>query len=164
MYLPFLPAEHVESTFQKLQSRQTMTYHVIEKGTQRGKPMLVDSLGYAYTKKWQKNPSVSRTTWICSVWSKTVRCLASVVQTGNQYTRGIHCHLHQARPGGDTALEIVATVKNNARDNMFQSAAAIVDEAIGNRLNDVPAVLTCRARRVYIPEAAIPADNDIPRH
>ena len=100
--------------------------------------MLVDSLGYAYTKKWQKNPSGSRTTWICSIRSKAVRCPASVVQTGNQYTRGIHCHLHQARPGGDTALEIVATVNNNARDNMFQSAAAIVDEAICDRLNDVP--------------------------
>ena len=41
-----------------------------------------------------------------------------------------HSHCHPAEPGKQKAIKIVADIKNKAREDVFRSAAAIVEDAI----------------------------------
>ncbi|KAK8378757.1 hypothetical protein O3P69_009459 [Scylla paramamosain] len=43
---------------------------------------------------------------------------------------GLHNHCHPAQPGKQKAIKIVADIKNKAREDVFRSAAAIMEDAI----------------------------------
>ena len=73
-----------------------ITYEVVEGGTIRGKPMLVESSGYTYTIKRIRGPT---TEWWCTIRGKALRCHATVRQRGDAFTKGRHDHIHPADPG-----------------------------------------------------------------
>lgn len=77
-----------------------ITYQLIAAATQRGKPKLVDSLGYGYNLKRQ---SKTATTWQCTVRNRTVKCPVTVKLVGDTFTRSNH-HIHTADPGAATAF------------------------------------------------------------
>ena len=54
-----------------------VTYEIVKGGTAKGKDMLVESIGFAYTQKIARANSV---TWWCSKRSKSHRCPAKVFQ------------------------------------------------------------------------------------
>jgi len=54
---------------------RSVTYEIVKGGTAKGKDMLVESIGFAYTQKIARANSV---TWWCSKRSKSHRCPAKV--------------------------------------------------------------------------------------
>ncbi|KAL5013718.1 hypothetical protein ScPMuIL_007988 [Solemya velum] len=69
--------------------------HVLEKGSQTGKPLLVDSLGFSYTVQKRSD----KVYWRCSVRSEEDRCSASVFQRHDEIKRGSQEHNHPSTAG-----------------------------------------------------------------
>ena len=77
-------------------------YNVIEGGSQRGGPLLVDSTGYSYNYQ-RTGPSCKF--WRCSRRGKADRrCFATVQQRGNLFTRGPQDHNHHLTPDIETKV------------------------------------------------------------
>ena len=80
---------------------QRMTIHhtlqFLEKGSERGQPLLVESRGFSYTLK-PKNKS--STIWRCSVRNKKTQCGATIRQENHQFTLGPMAHSHSFLPEG----------------------------------------------------------------
>lgn len=64
-------------------------YYMVDSGTERGKRKLVDSTGFSYTVKKQKNDHVL---WRCTKRSKTINCPATIIQDGDDYRPGQKQH------------------------------------------------------------------------
>lgn len=105
----------------------TVTFQVIEKGTQRRKTSLVDSLGFTYNLQSRRSYA---TYWQCTVRPKSNPCRASVIQRDGVFQPGKNAHNHVAEPGADIAAKIMAAVKDKALDDKFKPASAIVEEVI----------------------------------
>lgn len=113
-----------------------ITYKLLPQGTTRGRPLLVDSLGYSYTQGIMKNPKPKKTYWVCRVRNKHVKCSASVIQQGCTFTPGRYSHCHPMRPGAEKILEVAAEVKQRAKENLLQSASAIVKTVIMEKMDE----------------------------
>ena len=84
-----------------------VTYTVLQKASQRGKPLLVESTGYSYTIKRQNKTS---TEWRCSVRNKAVKCGATIKQTNvSTFLKGPIEHCHEYIP------ELLTTTKVKAK-------------------------------------------------
>ena len=113
------------------------TYQLVEGSTQRQGVKLCDSLGYTYTKKATK--SKTSTTWRCTVRNKNVSCAAKVIQHGETYTPGCQPHIHPASVNAATTAQIYKDVKQQAKDNVFEPASAIVEDVYAaNNIDTVP--------------------------
>lgn len=84
-----------------------VTYEIIEKGTERGKPKLVSSDGYAYVIN-RKFPS-GTVDWRCSVRRKYLVCSATVKQTGESFNPSSREHSHPAKPGLIVSVHVKKT-------------------------------------------------------
>ena len=102
-------------------------YEEIDSGTQRGGVMLADSLGYTYTRK---RTTTSKVTWRCSVRSKAYICKVGVNQVGQQYTRTPYGHDHPAQPGIAERIRMTKNIHKKAKENIFTSAAALVEDVM----------------------------------
>lgn len=80
--------------------------------------------------------STHRITWRCSVHSSSDACKATFtkVEVRNTYTRNSYDHGHPAQPGIKAKIKFNMKVFQVARENMFQSAARIV-ETIASNIN-----------------------------
>lgn len=112
-----------------------ISYKLIEGATRVGKTLLADSLGYTYTEKSlgkMKRQREGKKTWRCSVRSKSLTCPATVSQDGDVFTRGSRHHVHEAQPNAGITAEVTAAAKKLAKEqeDMFKSAATLVDRAI----------------------------------
>ena len=127
-----LPDPAVPDELRDLGDEDQVSFKIIDGGSQRSKPLQVDSHGYTYTQKWRKpNSTSSSVTWLCSVRNKINRCRVSVRQDGLQFCFGVHAqHIHPARPGGDVAIQAVATVKKAAVEDVFRPAGALVESVL----------------------------------
>lgn len=97
-------------------------------GSQKGRNKLVDSNGYCYTVKTRRgNGNIS---WTCCVRNKTMWCKASVQQKGAQFTSGSQPHIHPAQLGAATATRVKTAVKKAAINEIFTSAAEIVNKVM----------------------------------
>ncbi|XP_070568671.1 uncharacterized protein [Ptychodera flava] len=105
---------------------EDIAYEVVTCASQRSGRVLVDSLGYKYTVK--AGARKNGTLWRCCVRNKTLVCKATVDQCGDVFTRSLINHNHQAEPGIATKVKITKRAHQLARENVFRSAAAIVDE------------------------------------
>ncbi|CAG2203381.1 unnamed protein product [Mytilus edulis] len=83
-----------------------VTYTVIDNATQRGKPKLVDNIGFSYTLKSEKNGA---RTWQCSVRNKTIHCGVIVHEKDGVFIPPSIQHNHTAAPGTLTATKIKVT-------------------------------------------------------
>ena len=73
-----------------------VSYTILEKGTERGKPLLVESRGYSYSVKRQYKKS---TEWRCTVRNSKVKCGATVKQLDKTtFQCGPIPHCHQCLP------------------------------------------------------------------
>lgn len=81
-----------------------VTYEVIERGTERGKPKLVSSDGYAYVIN-RTFPS-GTVDWRCSVRRKGLSCSATVKQTGDSFRASSSGHCHPAKPGLKVSVQV----------------------------------------------------------
>ncbi|KAK3891164.1 hypothetical protein Pcinc_004953 [Petrolisthes cinctipes] len=84
------------------------SYHVVESDSRKGGDLLTDSLGFQYVKK--RVASVS-TSWIWSIRTKKNRCLASVSQQGNIFTRSPKEHNNGGNPGAKLRAQAISLVK-----------------------------------------------------
>lgn len=103
-----------------------VTYEIVNCGSQKSKEKLADSIGYTYTVKVRR-PNGNKV-WTCSVRNKNLWCKASVYQKGSNFTRGPQPHIHTERLGAATATKINALVKQTAKEDIFTSAAEIVNK------------------------------------
>ena len=75
---------------------QATTFHIVTAGSKKGGHLLVDSLGFTYTKKFSGK---TRTSWMCSGRGSR-KCFATVSQRGDVFVRGKrHRHNHPGDPG-----------------------------------------------------------------
>ncbi|KAI8508520.1 hypothetical protein Bbelb_136190 [Branchiostoma belcheri] len=110
-----------------------VTFTLIPSGSKRGGNKLADSMGYAYTVKRRKT---TVTYWECSKRPKGTRCPASVVERAGVYRRGDNRHNHPAVVNTETNLKIQAEVRAKAKDDVFKSAHAIVQETMLANVDD----------------------------
>lgn len=121
-------------------------YQVIEEGTKRGRPLLVDAKGYTYT---QYRTSKSTLSWRCTIRNDKMYCPATVIQRGEDvYERGASLHCHGVDPSAASSARIKREVKQEAMKDIFKSATTIAERAIVNERNangtrpDIPKVQT----------------------
>lgn len=68
-----------------------------------------------------------------------LRCPATVVQRQrSEFTAGHQCHSHPAHPGSATVTKVRASVKESAKEHLFKSSAAIVNEVLLGEMTDAP--------------------------
>lgn len=107
-------------------------FEILETGSQRGKPLLVESRGFSYVIKRKNKAS---TIWRCTIRNKNAQCLATVVQQGELFTAGGSDHCHDFLPNLDVAKRVTAAVKDKASDDVFKSAAAIVESVMRDAID-----------------------------
>ncbi|KAL8619647.1 hypothetical protein ACOMHN_019702 [Nucella lapillus] len=101
-----------------------LTFEVIPRATARGRPLLVDSNGYAYGIHRERR---GVTHWRCMRRGKDFKCQAMVRQEGDVFSHGIHEHAHASDTGTATKAKLVRDVKEEALVNPFQSAYTIAE-------------------------------------
>jgi len=117
-----------------VQDEDTITYELIDGGSQRSAQLLVDNHGYSYTQK------SGRATWRCSVRAKGYTCKATVTQVGDDFVPGPQSHGHAAQPGLASKVKVTKKVHVLAKTTIFRSAPAIVEEVMVSDLQpDQPA-------------------------
>ncbi|KAK6182207.1 hypothetical protein SNE40_009939 [Patella caerulea] len=110
----------------------------LEKGSQKGKPLLVDGNGYTYVIKGSNSGNVY---WRCSKRTDKIKCNASVKENleNRTFEYGKNAHSHPTQPGKLQEVQVRREVKDSALGNMFMSARAIVEEVSKNVLDsDMP--------------------------
>ena len=83
-------------------------WEVIENGTEKGKPKLVNKNGYSYVISRVRN--VTRY-WVCSVRNKNVKCKATVTEKSGVLTASNVDHCHQLIAGATKITKMKAAFK-----------------------------------------------------
>ncbi|XP_041363958.1 uncharacterized protein LOC121379414 isoform X2 [Gigantopelta aegis] len=110
----------------------TPEFVVVDQGTDRGKPKLIETIGYAYTRK---KVNGDRINWTCSVRGTHNWCKATVNQNGNIFSRGKVEHNHQAKPGllhrteenKQVDVEYLCSVDSDA-ETFFQASVRVNEQ------------------------------------
>ncbi|KAL3853821.1 hypothetical protein ACJMK2_017327 [Sinanodonta woodiana] len=110
-----------------------VTYTVVDKGTERGKRKLIASDGYTYTLKRQ-NKGI--TEWRCSIRNNVTACPVIIRQQSDSFIEPQQTHLHAAKPGVLTAVNIVKELRVKAVQDLFDPAQNIVDQLIQEQIDD----------------------------
>ncbi|KAG0719438.1 hypothetical protein GWK47_050452 [Chionoecetes opilio] len=117
-----------------------ITYRVVNNGSDMGKDILIDSLGYQYTVKIDNRRPTK--TWRCSRRSKALTCTATVLERGGNYIRAGHDHIcGGAQPGREKVAIIRREVKAQAVKRPFESAAQITEEVMMEHMHPDEAAL-----------------------
>ena len=105
--MAFAHASEVQQT-----GEEPITYTVLDKGSQRGSQLLVESSGYSYTLKRKHKTS---TEWRCSVRNKQTTCRATIRQTSaTNFVPGPILHCHEYLP------ELLSSAKVKAKVERFE--------------------------------------------
>jgi len=95
------------------------------------RPILVDKHGYKYHRdKVRENT----TYWRCSTRSST-RCRATVIQHGEDFSRGRSGHIDAPLPGAYEAAVMRTVVVKNCLNDVFKSAHEIAENALNDVIN-----------------------------
>ena len=148
-----------------------LNYQIIGESSQRGKPKLVDSNGFAYT---VKRTTKAATHWRCTVRNKSINCKATVTQVCDTFASGPAPHSHPPLAGTAISSKISAEVKKKAADDVFRPASELVEEAIKNHVpQDAPVTLPAphnlarqgnRRRQKLRPEDPRDLDFEVSEH
>eukprot|EP00057_Strongylocentrotus_purpuratus_P027351 XP_011681825.1 PREDICTED: uncharacterized protein LOC105446543 [Strongylocentrotus purpuratus] len=126
-----IPQPMVEESLRNLEAHVDMErdnlvrYQLENSGSQRGKPILVDSMGFSYVKRKECRGKVY---WRCSVRGRSLTCKATVIQRGKEMARSCLQHCHEGRPGLLQAVQVREVVRTTALTHVYRPAAAIVEE------------------------------------
>ena len=93
-----------DETVTDVPSSAGVTFEVIDKGTERGKPKLVSSDGYSYVVN-RKFPS-GTVDWRCSIRRKGMSCYATIKQKGDIFQTSTRGHSHTAKPGLKVSVKL----------------------------------------------------------
>ena len=136
-----IPSRHEESvmdtpmlTNPAPKSVPEVTFSVLQNGTKRGAPLLIDTASYTYNVK-RRYPKTGRVLWCCSVRNQHNTCGATVSQNGDTFVQNSG-HNHPSNPGADHAAIINARCIVIGRDQVFTSAGAIALEAMKEHFSD----------------------------
>ncbi|XP_053383990.1 uncharacterized protein LOC123535774 isoform X2 [Mercenaria mercenaria] len=110
---------------------EPVCYDLYEQGSKRGKPLLAGSDGFRY---YVKKTLKSSVLWTCSARSAKVKCYATVVQKGGEYTRGSNSHQHAPEPSLSQKVKLNLQAKNEAQRHVYQSVPEIVSKALKEHL------------------------------
>lgn len=103
-----------------------LTFKIIKDSSQRGKEILVDSLGYKYGVRRHLKTTVH---WQCTILPKSNPYGAKFIQTASgSFNPGPKSHNHAPHPGTDLVAKIKKRVKEAARIDIFKLAQSIVDK------------------------------------
>ena len=114
-----MPTYHIED--------HPTTYEIVMQGSRQNRMKLIDSGGYGYTLRvgGRKNGR----SWRCSVRSKTLICLASVIEINGTFTPGPRDHCHPCDPGLLVNTKLKVRVKKDAQANLHTAAGALIESA-----------------------------------
>lgn len=108
-------------------------YQILEATTQRGKPKLIDNLGFTYT---LAREGKKVTAWRCAVRNSQTTCSATVQQRGDTFTRGPQPHNHSGEPGAAANARIQREVKLQAAAEIFEPALNIVERVMTTEVQE----------------------------
>ncbi|XP_071941387.1 uncharacterized protein [Antedon mediterranea] len=85
----------INTLLTELSAVEVHTYKVVPEGSQRRRPILIDSSGNKYNRKpMDKRGNSSKVTWTCNVRRKGICCHAKVSQVGDTFIPGNQPHNH----------------------------------------------------------------------
>jgi len=88
-------------------SDNDVQFTVLQGASSKGKDVLVDSAGFAYSLK----PTAASTKyWRCVIRNRTCCCRATVIETIAGYRLGLHPHTHAAQPSEATKRALIKKV------------------------------------------------------
>ena len=141
-------------------SDKTRQYDIIEGGTARGQPKLVDNVGYGYTQK--KGNSKSQY-WACSVRTKKFRCHAAVIQKGPDYFKRLkHPHNHPPAENAAYKFKINAELKAEFLNQPEKSCMSIVREIYDREKLLNPDIFPCLTKLEYAAKVGHRVRSKIP--
>ena len=95
------------------------TYHLVLKGTIRGKTKLVTNSGYTFNIRKRRPNGTSD--WQCTVRRKDFPCKASVIQSDGAFHSELHPHNHPGEVGSLAATKIQSRVKQVCHSIFYAS-------------------------------------------
>lgn len=107
------------------QAQPVVTFEIVDEGSKRRKPKIVDSLGFSYNVLSRRKYA---TYWQCTVRGKKNPCKASIIERDSTFTPGRAEHNHAAEIATATTAKIIAAVKKKAVNEKFMPANLIVNE------------------------------------
>ncbi|XP_038069954.1 importin-4-like isoform X2 [Patiria miniata] len=161
--------EEVEDAFEEMKTEtgdggdkaEDVEYSIIEGSSQRQRPKLVDSRGFAYT-LYNRNKDGS-TTWRCTLRNRNAFCGTIVRQAGDQFRLGKKDHLHPGTPGQLAMANVVAQVRTAATDHLFEPASSIINNILIKNKADASVVLLPKTRSL-IRRACRVREKQYPQH
>ena len=144
-HIDFLTNNIDESSFEEERettSANDNSFKVFEKGSQKGKPLLVHN-GFSYTIKVQrKNYKV----WRCSGKNKQNRCPGSVIENSGSFTLGGKDHNHSPKKNLKAVTGIKVELKEASESNYRSSAKRIVEDVFLHQENssNLPKMINCK--------------------
>lgn len=116
----------------------TPAFHVISGGSAKGSDLLVERNGYRFVKDGKPNRN-GQQRWRCSVRTRSVKCLASVMQNGDEFKRGAQSHSCTPKEAAIHTAKIKVHLKEEGKARPFASATTLVKEALQHHLpSDAP--------------------------
>ena len=109
----------------------TDVWEVIEKGTERGNPKLVNNSGYSYVVSRVRKGTKY---WRCSVRNSNMKCPATVTERCGVFTSSQAPHCHSPVAGASVLTKLKVAFKEKAQSDPFTASPMIVDEAIYNHV------------------------------
>ena len=121
-------------------------WEVIEKGSEKGKPKLVNSSGYSYVVRRVRNGTKY---WRCSVRNSNMKCPATVTERCGVFTSSQASHCHSPVTGASVLTKLKVAFKGKAQSDPFTASPMIVDEAIYHHMDPTYACDLPNLRSLY---------------
>ena len=120
---------------------QEPEFTIVVGGSNKGYDILVEKSRYTYCRDG-KASSKGKQRWRCSTRNKAISCNASVVQTGDTFTKGTKKHICSAKDCAKTMAMIKSHLRREGKARPFASGSTLVKEALEQLLPDeIPASL-----------------------
>lgn len=111
-------------------------FQIVERGTNRGTPKLLDSMGYTYTVRKREANSIA---WQCTVSTEGFRCPAAVRQWNDgDFTFSRRTHNHCSSVAALIVARIESRVRDEAAVDISKPASEIVKQVLQEELPHAP--------------------------
>ena len=120
-------------------TREEPEFTIVEKGSRKGTDILISHDGYGYGMDGEMNKKGEQH-WKCTVRNKTINCLASEKQNGEDFKQGPLQDVCKPRDCAIPAANIKAHIRKEGKERPFVSGSTLVKEALQQHLpSDAPA-------------------------
>ncbi|ESO96820.1 hypothetical protein LOTGIDRAFT_231655 [Lottia gigantea] len=115
------------SYFDQDEEDDGIEYTIVDMATKKGRPMLIDNIGFGYNIRRNTDKTVH---WTCSLRNKQISCAAGVLQCNDKFKRNKHLHCHPPKPGLLTSTIIVAEARAQASNDPVTPTSLVVQRAM----------------------------------